>query len=276
MAAHVTGPLHREQLGRNGRPIAFIHFSPADHSCFLYQMDHLSTWFRCISVDLPGYGKSPKAEPGLRMEDVAEACWEAVDEVTDEPAILVGISTGSSTIRHMAHQRPQQTLALVMSGTGYRATRPPVHQRLAAYGEHGLAFRYGHILEEYSPAFRETDLGRYFARIFTERNLTADLESVMELFRALNEPHPDWLDTAIKVPALIITGSLDAAHERAFAQQARIPGCELVTIEGAGHACNMEKPWEWDAYFLAFLGKHGLFEDEAADDRVELHRPPTR
>lgn len=263
MAAHIMGPLHWEQLGRSGRPIAFIHFSPADHSSFLYQMDHMSTWFRCVAVDLPGYGKSPTAEPGLRMEDVAAACWEALDEVTDEPAILVGISTGSSAIRHMAHQRPSGTLALVMSGTGFRASRPPVHQRLAAYEEHGLAFRYGHILEEYSPGFRETELGRYFGRLFTERNATADLDSVIELFRALNEPHPDWLDTEISVPSLIITGSLDNAHERAFAQQKRIPGCELVTIEGAGHACNMEKPWEWDAHFLAFLAKHGLFEGEA-------------
>ena len=29
----------------------------------------------------------------------------------------------------------------------------------------------------------------------------------------------------------------------------------MVTIGGAGHSCNMERPWEWDAHFLAFLAR---------------------
>ena len=65
MASHINGPLYWEQLGKSGRPIVFVHPNPLDHSCWLYQMDHFSTWYRCISVDLPGYGKSPTAQPGL-------------------------------------------------------------------------------------------------------------------------------------------------------------------------------------------------------------------
>jgi hypothetical protein len=30
-------------------------------------------------------------------------------------------------------------------------------------------------------------------------------------------------------------------------------------MQGAGHACNMERPWEWDGHALRFLAKHGLF-----------------
>ena len=263
MAEHINGPLHWEQLGKSGRPIVFAHFTPADHSSFVYQMDHLSTWFRCIGIDLPAFGKSPTAQPGLTVPDIAQACWEAMDEVTDEPAVLVGISTGSSVVRFMAHQQPERTLAIVMSSGG-RTYRPDeVHQRIPVYREHGLAFRYQHILEEYSPAFRESEMGRYFARLFAERNPRADLASIIELFTALRQPRPEWLDSSLKAPTLIITGSLDAAHQRAFAHQARIPGCELVTIEGGGHACHMEQPWEWDAHFLRFLAKHGLFEEEA-------------
>jgi pimeloyl-ACP methyl ester carboxylesterase len=61
---------------------------------------------------------------------------------------------------------------------------------------------------------------------------------------------------------LIITGSQDNSQQAAFELQRRVPGCELVTIEGAGHACNMEQPWLWDRHALEFLGRLGLVDLE--------------
>ena len=88
---NVNGPLYYERMGRTGPVMAFVHPNPMDQSCWIYQMAHFSTWYRCIAVDLPGYGRSPKADAGLRMEDVAEACWEAIDDCfPGEAAILVG------------------------------------------------------------------------------------------------------------------------------------------------------------------------------------------
>jgi pimeloyl-ACP methyl ester carboxylesterase len=93
----------------------------------------------------------------------------------------------------------------------------------------------------------------------------ADAQSITEIFRALQPPDPDWLFPGDTAPTLIITGSEDVSHGGAFALQELIPGCELVTMEGAGHACNMERPWEWDAHALRFLAKHGLFDGQIAE-----------
>lgn len=125
MAPHISGPLHWEQLGKTGRPVVFFHPNPLDHSCWIYQMDHFSTWYRCVSIDLPGYGKSPTAEPGLTIADMARACWEVMDEVTHDPAIVVGLSVGWHTVMQMAHQQPERTLAIILSGCAYRASIPP-------------------------------------------------------------------------------------------------------------------------------------------------------
>ena len=77
------------------------------------------------------------------------------------------------------------------------------------------------------------------------------------MFRALGEPDPEEIfDTGH--PTLIITGSLDSSHPAAFKLQERIAGSELVTIEGAGHACNLEQPWNWDRIALKFLRRRGL------------------
>jgi pimeloyl-ACP methyl ester carboxylesterase len=40
-----------------------------------------------------------------------------------------------------------------------------------------------------------------------------------------------------------------------------VAGCELITMDGAGHSCNMERPWEWDNYALDFLRKHSLLAE---------------
>jgi pimeloyl-ACP methyl ester carboxylesterase len=272
MASHINGPLYWEQLGKSGRPIVFVHPNPLDHSCWLYQMDHFSTWYRCISVDLPGYGKSPTAQPGLTIADMAEACWEVMDDAArGEPAILVGESVGWHIVMHMANQRPDQSLAIILSGCAYRTADANARQSgesnsIQAFSEQGMSVREPRILRLYGPDSRQTDLAHYFAQILVERNPWADATSIAEIFRALG-PYPrdpDWLFEGATAPALIITGSEDGSHDGAFLLQERIRGCELVTIEGAGHACNMERPWEWDAHALRFLAKHDLFEGEVS------------
>jgi pimeloyl-ACP methyl ester carboxylesterase len=186
-----------------------------------------------------------------------------VEEVTDEPCVLVGLSVGVNVALHMANQRPAQTLAIILSGSGYRPVKDFAVQRIKDYAEKGVAFRREFTFDDFSPAFRETPYATYFADLFTERNDTADVPTIIEQFRALGHPDPDWLFQGIKVPTQIITGSEDNAHQSAFALQERIAGCELVTIQGAGHACNMEQPWVWDAAALAFLRKHGLLAQPA-------------
>src|ERR1700720_1936541 len=120
MSDHIDGPLYYERMGRTGPVIAFIHPNPMDQSCWIFQLAHFSTWFRCIAIDIPGYGRSPKAAPGLTMADMAQACGEEIDDARPgETAILVGGSVGSSNAPYMYHHRPAKTAALILSGTGY-------------------------------------------------------------------------------------------------------------------------------------------------------------
>ena len=256
--AHIRGPLHTERLGPEGTPMVFLHPNPMDGSCWLYQMAHFSTWFRTIAVDLPGYGRSPAADPGLTMDEIAEACWDAVDAHTIDAAILVGLSVGAWLAPYMGRQRPDRVQAMVLSGVGYSPDKEFARRRIASYGEQGVAFRREHAYAVLSRSFGETPLATYFADLFCERNDRADGPTIVEMFRALEQPDPDWLWSGITVPTLVITGSEDNAHPRALVLPDHIPDCELVTVEGAGHACNLEKPWEFDAAMADFLERRGL------------------
>ena len=260
MAAHIEGPLYYERMGRSGPVMAFVHPNPMDQSCWMFQMAHMSTWYRCIAIDIPGYGRSPKATSGLTMDDMAQALWEAIDEVAaGEAAILVGCSVGSAILPYMHYQQAKRTAALILSGTGYNPGREFTGRRIAAYREQGIGYRWGYTFEDLSPAFRATPLAQFFADLFAERNPHADVQTIIHQFEALAKAEPEDLHARIACPAIILTGSEDGSHPRAAALKARIPGCEMKILYGAGHACYIEQPWLFDHYMIEFLKQHRLF-----------------
>src|SRR5258708_37626510 len=112
----MDGPLYSETMGKSGPVMAFVHPSPMDQSCWIFQMAQMSAWYRCVAIDLPGYGRSPKARAGLTMQDIAQACWEAIDDAyPGERAILVGCSIGSSMPSCLYHHSSLRTAELLLS-----------------------------------------------------------------------------------------------------------------------------------------------------------------
>ena len=59
MAPHIDGPLYHETMGKSGPVMAFVHPNPMDQSCWIFQTAQMSTWYRCIAIDLLGFGESP-------------------------------------------------------------------------------------------------------------------------------------------------------------------------------------------------------------------------
>ncbi len=254
----VGGPLYREVMGPDDAPpMLFVHPNPMDSSSWMFQLAHFSSWYRCIAVDLPGYGRSPSAAAGLSMDDVAAACWDAVDRTTSRrDVVLVGCSVGSNVVQRMYHLRPEATDALVLVGAGWKPVKDFVPRRVADYRRHGLGFRYEHTLAGMSEQFAGTPLAAWFASMFTERNETADLDTIIAMFEALGVPDPEWLQGDLHAPVLIMAGSLDKMEEKE-ALRDRLPDARLVTIEGAGHACHLEQPWVFDREVIRFLRAHG-------------------
>jgi len=264
MAPHIAGPLYTGQAGRDGIPLLLIHSLPNDHSIFLYQIAHFSTWYRVIAVDLPGLGRSPRAEPGLTMGDLADACLEALDAVTPEAAIVIGISIGAGIAKHIAVQAPERVRALVLTGAGYHerdgrlVSKGILERHEPGYTREGIAYRRAQLTRNFSDAFARSDLGRYFIDLFAERDAAADVASILALLRAHDPADPEDLHRRIAAPTLIVTGGDDRSRPQQEALRGHIAGAEQVVIPGAGHLCNMEDPLAYDRAVLDFLGRHGL------------------
>ncbi len=77
------------------------------------------------------------------------------------------------------------------------------------------------------------------------------------MFEALGMPDSDWLQADLRAPVLVVKGALDGDLAPAHVLHDRLPNAELVVLEGAGHACRMEQPWEFDRQVIRFLRSHG-------------------
>jgi pimeloyl-ACP methyl ester carboxylesterase len=152
----------------------------------------------------------------------------------------------------MYHLRPEATEAVVATG-GWRAVKEHPARRIAGYRAKGLDYRYEHVLSNFSDDFARGPLAHWLTGLFTERNAAADVDTIITMFEALGVPDPDWLQFDLHAPVLLVSGRLDRGHDAAHALHARLPDSRLAVIDDAGHACHLEKPWEYDAHVIRFL-----------------------
>ena len=236
MARHIPGPLYCQQLGAAGRPMFFIHSTPDDHRLWMYQTAHFSAWYRTMAVDLAGYGRSPAVQQGVTVSDQAAACWEVLDRLGAQDAIIQGNSLGAFVALHMAEQQPARTTALILSGCGYLKTREMMVRWKKRYQEEGIALREGQVLDHFSPSAQQLPLVKHYARMVVELNNEGTLPSIIAMNEALSQPDDESLFDAITMPTLIISGTADRNHPAAEALHRRIAGSRLGAIEGAGHS----------------------------------------
>jgi pimeloyl-ACP methyl ester carboxylesterase len=259
MARHIPGPLYYEQFGAQGVPMVFLHSTPDDHRLWMFQTAHFSNWYRCLAVDLAGYGRSPAPQEGVTIADQAAAVWELVDTVTDGAIIIQGNSMGSEVAMHMADQRPKRTHCIILSGCGYLpAIRETQLRGKELYRQEGIARRRGALLHHFPPRLQATPLVQHYADMVCALNNAGTLESLILMNQALADADPAFYPR-LDVPCLIITGSEDFSRPSADKLQSAIKGSELIEIKGAGHANCFEMPWEFDRLCIEYLKKRELF-----------------
>ncbi|HWE75129.1 MAG TPA: alpha/beta hydrolase [Stellaceae bacterium] len=265
MAKNIPGPLYCEEIGATGVPMMFLHSTPDDHRLWMFQTAHFSSDYRCLAVDCAGYGRSPAVQPGVTIDDHADACWEIIDRHTKGAAIIHGNSFGSEVAMHMAQRQPERVAALILSGCGYVATSEIFSRWAQRYRDEGLPLRHAQVLDHFAPEGQKSKLLNHYAAMVCALNNTGTLDSIVANNEALaRRPDASFYD-GITSPTIIIIGDLDRTKPASFELQKRIKGSELVFIPDVGHACNIEAPAAYDAACIRFLRKHGLYHGAAKE-----------
>ena len=261
MLIAVSGASLWAESAGTGPAIVFLHAGVADSRMWDAEFKAFQKTNRVVRLDLRGFGRSQLvAEKFSYHGDVLAV----MDSLHVERATLVGCSFGSNVALDVALAHPERVecLVLISPSIGDGGESPDIR----AFGER-----------------EEAALGRGDLDGATEENLrmwvdgphrTPDqvnpevrrLVGVMQHL-AFENPTPDGVKLdrlvpptrarlgEIKVPTLIVAGSIDVDHVLSVARRvhAEIPGSRLEIIEGTAHLPTLEQPARWQVLLREYL-----------------------
>jgi len=232
-----------------------------------YQVPEFSPRYRCVTVDLRGTGESDAPTDPYSVELFASDVAGLAEQLRIESAHFVGMSLGASIVQELAITRPQLVRSAVLLST-WSSTPREHHIR------RWFEARLGLLREAPMSAFRR------FAFIMWAPSMVdfhpeevVELEGIFAAASSVQPPHAyinhfeadlrhDTMDRLHEVscPAIVVYGNEDLItlpwYNRAVAE--RIPGCELVEIEGAGHYAFLERPAEVNRAIAGFLERQAI------------------
>jgi pimeloyl-ACP methyl ester carboxylesterase len=228
--------------------LLFLHGLGGGHHAWDAQLVHFSTrGYAAHAWDQPGYGHSPTVEP-YDLEQVSAALARLIASL-GEPVVLVGHSMGGLIAQEAYFRHPNLVRALVLTFTS------------AAFAG-GSKFGQQFIAERVGPLDAGESMAQLAARLMPlphAREIMAKIppDTYRKAVHLLTTFDRRADLPKIAVPTLLIAGSEDETAPPAImaSMQRRIPGSELVILEGCGHLGPMEQPAEFNAALERFLSK---------------------
>ncbi|WCK56333.1 alpha/beta hydrolase [Aneurinibacillus sp. Ricciae_BoGa-3] len=247
-----------------GKPILFIHGWPANHKLFEYQFDVLPTMgYRCIGVDIRGFGKSDKPWGGYSYDRLADDIRCVVEALQLQNFTLAGHSVGGAiAIRYMARHYGYgvSKLALIAAAAPSFTKRPDFPYGLPKEDVNKLIIETYNdrpkMLERFGDMFFFQYVTKPFSDWFFQMGLEAAGHSTAALAASLRDESLFSDVGTIYVPTLI----LHAIHDKvslfplAMSLNNGIKNSKLVTFENSGHGLFWEERDKFNKELIQFIG----------------------
>lgn len=260
----------REEGSAKGQVALLIHGWSSSWYAVSPLLPVLSSKYRCIAVDLPGYGESPRLAKRVTISDYTDLMIGLIRQVTDKPVVLVGHSMGGMISTSIVLKNPElvERLVLIAPTISGRLSRQ-VDLTLAPFALMERFALTNALVSVLEPIVNITDQLLRPA-LFADRTALKqeDYERIRadvrrrgqgrvraECFWAMRAHDLRGKLSPIKTPALVVWGMEDntvplrdasvIAHEW--------PEADLRIIPNAGHWPQFETPEVTAKYVRAFL-----------------------
>jgi 3-oxoadipate enol-lactonase len=244
--------LYHELHGPEGAPpLILLEGMGGDIPGWRRNIPVLARELRVIAYDFRGNGNSDEPPAPVTMGTFVDDTLALLDELGIERAHLYGQSFGGMVAQEVALTEPERVRTLIL-GCTHAGPRHAVPGRGSKVPK-GEPWR-----SMYSPGFPD----RHPEHVAEDLRIGAAQPKHPEGGRRQWEAMQgfDSFDRlpAIHVPTLVLHGTEDLAvsPEDARLLAERIPGAELVLLEGAGHLYHSEQAEAADAAVLDFVRRH--------------------
>lgn len=248
--------IYVEDLNPDGnKTILFIHGWPLNHKLFEYQFHTLPEMgFRCIGMDIRGFGKSDKPWKGYDYNRLADDVRMVIQALQLQNITLVGHSmAGAISIRYMARHNGYgvSKLVLVDAAAPIGFTKETA-DRLFTQGSNDRP----KMLEGVGDTFFFQYTSRPFSDWFLHLGLEAASWSTLKTILSLRDENvvPDL--GRISVPTLIVHGIHDQVipFSQSHSLNQSIRNSQVIPFKYSGHGPVWEERSKFNRELVAFIG----------------------
>jgi pimeloyl-ACP methyl ester carboxylesterase len=247
----------------SGAPVVFISGLAAQHQSWGLQFIYLKKWFRLISIDNRGTGKSNFEITHLSIDDMVLDIDALLNAIDVDKVHLVGFSMGGMVALEYASKNPARVSSLILSSLPIEQPRE-IFESLAedlstAFLQNKNTNAVFNMLSSY--LFSYDFLKRRQFEIMEDWVNKNPVEHKKETTLLQLDAIGKWLalrrwEKGCNCPCLMIFGSNDRLIPLGTAIEGvlkNFPHAESKIIEGSGHAIHIEKADEFNKIIFDFL-----------------------
>lgn len=232
-----------ESEGNNHPALIFLHFWGGSSRTWKQVSDLLKKDYRCIRMDLRGWGESDKPQTGYDIQSLANDVLGLVSQLQLDNYILVGHSMGGKIAQAIAAKMPAGLKKLILV-----APSPAVSTILPAKMVTGMENAYtslDNINQTIDYVFNASDLPPAVRQTVVEDMQRHNTASRLGWpAAALTEDVSAGL-SSVNIPTLVIAGENDIVDSPARLQAdlvTIIPDAGMVIIPRVGHLIMVQQP----------------------------------
>jgi 3-oxoadipate enol-lactonase len=257
------------EIAGKGEPLVLIHGSFGDRRFWDLQFNELSKKYKVLRYDLRGYGKSalPDSNELYRDTDDLKAL---MDFLGIHKAHICGLSLGSFIVIDFALAYPEKCFSLIPIGPRVAGDGTDEYKTSSADSVRAVIARTTDLAKTKGPK-EATDYlwtgDHVMAKCVVSSKTREALLKMGYEYTWWRYIYPNKREYAfpmaikrldeIKISTMVVTAEydLELSKEVAAILIKGIPGANLISMKGAGHIMNMDKPKEFNKAISEFIDK---------------------
>jgi len=238
-----------------GFPLVLVHGFLGTSKMWEPQINFFKNYFRVITPDLPGFGRSNKVKSHNSIQSIANLILDCLEEKKIDKFNLLGHSMGGMIVQEMAKKNGDKISKLICYSTGPRGEMPgrfeTVDQSRENFKKKGLELSAKNIVKTW---FVLGEKAKYFD-ICIEAGKQTSLETVDNTLIAFKNWNGVNTLKNIKNETLIVWGDQDRSYnlDQVKTLEKKIRNSKLIIIKNCAHNAHLEQPDQFNNIIKNFL-----------------------